>query len=241
MSTPALRTARKIALRVLLGVVVVGDIALMVWLAGWPGVALVLLPILVLFGPTAVAVRTGRGSLGKRADGTRGWVAWLLFAPYLMTSRLSFDLVLVFSRGKPFAVVAPNLAFGRRLTDAEAKRIDFVSVLDVAAEFAEVRAFRRRPGYCSLPVFDITAPTPAQLRIAVDWLRGAVARGPVYVHCALGHGRSACVVLAYLLATGVVTTVAEGMKLLRERRPKVKLTRSQREAAGAFELTSPRL
>lgn len=224
----------KIVSWVLLAVVVIGDIALMGWLAGWQGVALVLLPILILFGPTAVAVRTGRGSLGKRPDGTRGWGAWLLSAPYLVTARVLFYFV-TFSRAKPFAVVAPNLAFGRRLTDWEARREGFTSVLDLAAEFTEVRAFRELPGYYSLPVFDTHPPTPEQLRLAVDWLKDAAARGPVYVHCALGHGRSACVVLAYLLATGAVASYADGLKLLRARRPKARLHASQREAVRAFE------
>ena len=187
-------------------------------------------PLLVLFGPTAVAVRTGRGSLGKRPDGQRSWAFWFLFAPYLVLSRVLFDLTVIFSRERPFAVAAPNLAFGRRLTEREARRSDFASVLDLAAEFIEVRTFRQLSGYHSLPVFDTTAPTPEQLRFAVEWLRDAVARGPVYVHCALGHGRSACVILAYLLATGVVATVAEGMKLRREKRPNVKLHASQRDA-----------
>lgn len=228
------RDARKIVLRALLAVVVIGDVALMVWLAGWQGVALVLLPLLILSGPTAVAVRSGRGALGKRADGTRGWGPWLLFAPYLVTARVLFCFV-TFSRAPPFAVVAPNLAFGRRLTSREAQEAGFVSVLDLAAEFTEVRAFRELPGYLCLPVFDTHPPTPEQLRFSVGWLKEAVTRGPVYVHCALGHGRSACVVLAYLLASGTVVSYADGLNLLRERRPKARLHIPQREALRAFE------
>lgn len=233
--TPA---ARKIAFRVLIAVVAIGDVVLMAWLAGWQGVAIVLSPILLLFGPTVMATRTGRGSLGKREDGSRGWGPWLLFAPYLVTARVLFDLMRLLSREPAFAEVAPALTFGRRLTEREARRTDFVAVLDLAAEFSEVQGFRELPGYCSLPVFDTHPPTPEQLRCAVGWLTEAVARGPVYVHCALGHGRSACVVLAFLLATGAVATYADGLKLLRKTRPKARLNPAQREAVRAFEPAS---
>lgn len=209
---------------------VVGLTAFQWQAGGWEAVSLTWVPVLVFFGPVIVAVRTGRGSLGKRSNGRRSWAFRLLFAPYLVLSRVLFDLTVVFSRERAFAVVVPNLAFGRRLTEQEAKRSDFVSVLDLAAEFTEVRTFRRLSGYCTLPVFDTTAPTREQLRFAVVWLKEAVARGPVYVHCALGHGRSACVVLAYLLATGTVANVAEGMKLLRGKRPRVRLSAAQKIA-----------
>ena len=209
----------------------VGGVTGFAWLdRGWETVVWMWVPVLVFFGPIGLALRYGWTSLGKRSDGRRSWGVRVLLLPYLLLTRCGFELALAFSQERAFAVAAPNLAFGRRLTEREAKGSDFVSVLDLAAEFIEVRTFRRLPGYCSLPVFDTTAPTPEQLRCAVDWLRAAVARGPVYVHCALGHGRSACVVVAYLLATGTVANVAEGMKLLRGKRPRVRLSAAQKIA-----------
>jgi protein-tyrosine phosphatase len=62
-----------------------------------------------------------------------------------------------------------------------------------------------------------------------------VAFGPVYVHCALGHGRTATVVLAYLLATGQVATLREGLARLRTLRPGVGLHRQQAELVRRWE------
>ena len=52
--------------------------------------------------------------------------------------------------------------------------------------------------------------------------------GPVYVHCALGHGRSALVTAAVLLRRGIVGDVRAAELHLRERRPGVRLKGVQR-------------
>lgn len=110
-----------------------------------------------------------------------------------------------------------------------------MSVLDLAGEFPEERSQRELPGYRSLPVLDATAPTEDELRSAVAWIAEAIGAGPVYVHCALGHGRSACVVIAYLLSVGAVDTVAEGVRLLRSLRPGIRLHPPQLRLLREFE------
>jgi hypothetical protein len=176
--------------------------------------------------------------LGKRGDGRRSAWAWVMLAPYFLLNAVTFRLYRLFSREPAFAEVAPNLFFGRRLGAREARRAEghgWVAVLDLAAEFPEVGPLRRLPGYRSLPVLGATAPAEEQFREAVAWLVGVVASGPVYVHCALGHGRTACVVVAYLLSAGLVTSAAEGLRLLRASRPGVRLHRSQRQLVRKYE------
>jgi protein-tyrosine phosphatase len=68
----------------------------------------------------------------------------------------------------------------------------------------------------------------------VQWLSHRLKAGSVYVHCALGHGRTGCIVSAYLLATGVVPSIGEAVNLLRSLRPGVDLNRDQRRALRAF-------
>jgi protein-tyrosine phosphatase len=52
--------------------------------------------------------------------------------------------------------------------------------------------------------------------------------GAVYIHCAVGHGRSATVAAAVLLARGLAANPREAVALLRRSRPLVRLTRVQR-------------
>jgi hypothetical protein len=174
----------------------------------------------------------------KRANGRLPLLAWLLFGPYLLLSAFSFWLYRVSNRQPAYGEAAPNLFFGRRLTPREVRRaqgLGWQSVLDLAPEFSEVDGLRTVRRYRSFPVLDATAPTGEQLSEAVAWIRESVAIGPAYVHCALGHGRTAMVVLAYLLASGEVATVQEGLARLRGQRPGVGLHWQQAEVVRGLE------
>jgi hypothetical protein len=212
--------------------------SLAVWdLLGWWTVVVLYAAASCLLLSLAYA-GAGARLLGKRPDGRLGPLSWILFGPYHGLNTVIFNLYRFLDRDPPFARVAPNLDFGRRLTAGEAGRIEdrgWVGVLDLAAEFGEVRPLRHARHYRSMPVLDGTAPTPSQLREAVAWLIAVGREAPVFVHCALGHGRSASVVVAYLLSNRYVTTIREGEALLQSLRPGVKLNRRQVGALRAFE------
>lgn len=199
--------------------------------AGVPGVPLLhaaaafaLLAATYLFG--------GPGWLLKRADGRRPWWAWIPWGPVFGFNGLSAWLHRAIAGREPHARVTDRLFFGRRLTARELGDAGWERVLDLAAEFP---ATRTTTGYRSLPVLDAMPPTGEQLRSAVEWINEGLTAGPVYVHCAFGHGRSACVVIAWLLAAGEVTTVEEGERRLKTLRPGVRLTRAQADALRPFE------
>ncbi len=154
------------------------------------------------------------GLLLKRASGHQSIGAWVLFGPYFTLNALAFGLYRLVSREPPYAQVMPNVFFGRRLSASECTAVPWTGVLDLAAEFAETRPLSKLAGYKSMPVLDGTCPTEHQLVSAMSWINAMVHSGPVYIHCALGHGRSACVVIAYLLTVGEVSTVGEGVKCL---------------------------
>jgi protein-tyrosine phosphatase len=166
--------------------------------------------------------------LGKRADGGRELWARLLFAPYLLLTRFVFVLYRLFTRQPAVSEIAPGLHLGRRLGMKEARRFADAAVLDLAAEFSELPRLQGNGHYRSLPQLDTTAPTVQQLGEAVRWIADQMRERAVFVHCALGQGRSACVVLAYLLHAGRVKDVREGVKLLRQLRPGVGLTGGSR-------------
>lgn len=195
----------------------------------------------VSFGLVSVAyLGLGPRLLLKRSSGRRGAWAWLFHGPYLLLNGLGFRLYRLAERRPPFDLVAPNLYLGRRLTAVEARRPGtpiWSAVLDLAAEFPEVGPLRRAGAYRSMPVLDATAPTPGELSEAVAWLSEQLPGGPVYVHCALGHGRSATIAIAYLLATGRAATVEEGLQSVLSRRAGVRPNPEQMAALRAFART----
>ena len=71
-----------------------------------------------------------------------------------------------------------------------------------------------------LPTTDFTPPRLEDIQKAVAFMQAQVARGhKVYVHCKAGRGRSATLVLCYLIAKGLTPAQAEA--LLLEKRPHV--------------------
>ena len=181
----------------------------------------------------------GPGLLLKQPSGRHAPWAWVLFGPYFLLNAVTFGLYRRFSREPATVEVAPGVFLGRRLARAECSTPMWRSVLDLAAEFAEARPLRALAGYRSLPVLDATPPSEEQLRSAAAWVAEAVRSGPVYIHCALGHGRSACVVIAYLLLSGQVKRAEEGERWLQSLRPGVRLNASQHARLVAFQLQTP--
>lgn len=169
--------------------------------------------------------------LGKKPDGRLSIWSWIPLGPYFLANLVTFRLYRLFAHGPAYVEVIPQLYFGRRLSRREAQAgclLGWQGVLDLATEFTETRPLRMLPGYRSLPLLDATAPPAEKLTEAIAWLGSALRSGPVYVHCAFGHGRSACLVIGYLLSLGVVKSVAEGETLLRSMRHGVVLNADQR-------------
>ena len=98
-----------------------------------------------------------------------------------------------------------------------------VSTLDLTAEFSELAFVRALDGYKCLPVLDTEAPSMEQLRSGSDWIAGRIEAGPVYVHCALGHGRSATMVAAFLMRSGRAPSAEGAVEMVARQRPKIGL------------------
>lgn len=139
----------------------------------------------------------------KRLTGTRHWLAWPLFGPFFIANSLTFHLHRLISFQSVSHEIVPGLFLGRRMTAREAVSQQPApdAVVDLACEFAEAPAFLLCPGYLSLPTLDGTTPSAQQLYTGVRHISQHLTRGPVYVHCALGHGRSATLVAAFLLVS----------------------------------------
>lgn len=172
---------------------------------------------------------------GKTASGQRRIIAWLPFGLFFLLSRCTLELYRRTNRRQaPVAEVTPGLWFARRLTapEAEALPAKLAGVLDLAGEFP--KAPLESEAYQTLPLLDGLPVSDADLRVALDWLAEHTPRGPVLVHCALGHGRTGSIILAWLLSRGEIADLAAGVARLQELRPGFGISAAQLARVGQF-------
>jgi hypothetical protein len=190
------------------------------WLAAWLGGSLLALGV--------AHVRGAHRVLGKGPDGTIAISSRVLHAPYFVLSGSFWWLTRWLSREPAFTVVSDDLVIGRRLLPGEVPGT-FANYLDLTAEFAEPAPIRCRDGYHCVPLLDGAAPPPGVLVDVIATLRP----GRTYVHCAQGHGRSALVAVAWLLAHGRHDSVDSALGAMIALRPRVHLTPAQRRCLNA--------
>ena len=208
--------------------------------------ALIPVPMLAPWGvfllwPAAALAITAAAYFGlgpgifRKTEGRLPWSTRLVLAPVLLGHYLS--LVYYRRQCRPWDKVAPGVLIGRQLSEAEAARLvkqGVTAVLDLTAEFAEMPAFRRT-SYRNIPILDLTAPAPEQLRAAAAFIAEESARGTVYVHCKIGYSRSAAAVGAYLLTSGRAATAQEAVAMLRRARPAIIIRSEAMDALRALE------
>ena len=113
---------------------------------------------------------------------------------------------------------------------------DLPAILDVCAEYPRPRC---RGAYRVLPLLDMVAPSENDLMRAALLLEALRRKhGKVLTCCALGYGRSAAVVLTWLLAFGGCRDLAQATAQLKQARPQMVLPP---ETARAVEAAVGRL
>ena len=161
----------------------------------------------------------------KRKDGTINPLGYLLCLPLHLLNWISLQLATRNERNGALHEIAPNLWLGRRPSASEASALVAEgewAVVDLTSEFQETRLLRNGKYLC-LPILDHTAPTPTQVESALGFIAAERPARKVLVHCALGHGRSATIVAAWLLRNKTVKTAIEADQRLRQIRPGVRL------------------
>lgn len=159
----------------------VGWFALQSWLAVWACASFLLV--------ASCYHRRHAGFLGKR-DGRHPLASWLLFWPYLAGYYITWLLVRLRGRA-PYAVHDAGLSVGRRLCAAEARTLPAgCCVIDLSGELPETAALRGT-AYHHVPLLDMQAPRPSQVRAVLALVNEQRRLGrPVYLHCAMGYSRS---------------------------------------------------
>ena len=175
----------------------------------------------------------GPWPFGKDARGRLHPISAVLLAPYLAFAWLT--LLLLRLRSEPgHHEVRPRLFLGRRPLRASELPAGVSLVVDLTSEFPRVDL--AEADYVCLPTLDGSAPTDlGAARALIERIRAH--DGIVYVHCAAGHGRSAAIVAAVLIAEGRAEGPRHAIDLIRAVRPGIGLSASQRALVDA--LTSP--
>ena len=193
------------------------------WLLAWSGASFIAVAL--------AYVRQRPEIFGKRPDGTlTPWHVVLLW-PYLLFTWVAWFLGSRLSREAAGHLIAPGLWLGRRAFGREIPP-DVSLIVDLTAEMPEPASARRGRTYLCLPTLDGSVPDRAKLRTLVETITAWP--GGVYVHCALGRGRSALVVAAVLLARGVVPDFAGASQMLKKARPSVWMNAAQRAYMGRW-------
>jgi hypothetical protein len=194
----------------------------------WPALSLTIVAG-AYFGLYATVTRKEAGRLSVSAR--------LLLAPWLIGQHTSW---LYYRRQcRPWDEIVPNVWIGRRLTDREATGASaqgITAVLDLAAEFSEADSFLTLE-YLNLPVLDLTAPAPEQLRAAANFISAHRTHGVVYIHCKIGYSRSAAVAGAWLLDAGIASTAEEAVAQMLAVRPSLVVRAEAWEALREFHRT----
>ncbi len=175
---------------------------------------------------TAFAYLTGNAAVfQKQANGSLSAAATILLLPYLAGVRLNMAYWL---RGKAKTVqVRDDVLIG----SVSAISDSLPAVFDVCAEYP-------RPcyhgAYRVLPMLDMVAPSEndlVQAALLLEELRRQ--HGKVLTCCALGYGRSAAVVLTWLLVYGGCRDLAQATAELKQTRPQMVLPQETAKAVEA--------
>ena len=188
--------------------------------SAWPALAFLAVAIAYL--------KVGARLLGKRPDGSLPTLIVALLLPYFFLTWGIWRLIRL-GRERCYDLVAPGLYLGRRPVGRELPD-EVTIVVDLTAEFPRPPGIKSGCEYRCLPTLDGFVPDEMPCRNLVDLLAGHP--GPIYVHCAQGHGRSAVVVGALLVRKGFAKNAADAEQIMKSARPGVSLSSSQRALLG---------
>jgi protein-tyrosine phosphatase len=197
------------------------------WLLVWPAVSFLVVAI--------AYAGAGPSLLGKRPAGTIAAWALVLHLPFFALTWGLWHIHRRLVRREPAHEIVPGMWIGRRPLPRELPSA-VTLIVDLTCEFRELVGVRTSRTYICLPTLDSMAPRPVDLCRAVDVV--AKWEGPVFIHCAAGHGRTGMFAASVLVARGLASDVAAAIKMLRAVRPGIRLNPAQRQRVEALVATT---
>lgn len=168
--------------------------------------------------------------LGKSSDGSFPIWSRIMFSPYLYFVRLFSTLRRLTSGEPPYSEVCDGLFVGGWPSSLEKLPPGNPAVIDCTCELPRKKEVSGL-AYLCVPIWDTRAPQPAEIESAVRWAcRKRSQNIPIFVHCAYGHGRSVAVMCALLVALGLAEDWKNAEKMIRERRPYIRMNSLHRNA-----------
>ncbi|KAL5568607.1 hypothetical protein UlMin_025182 [Ulmus minor] len=168
--------------------------------------------------------------LAKNTDGSFPIWALVIFSPYLFFVRGFSALRRLFSGEAPYSEIVDGVYVGGWPSSPDKLPPGNPAIVDCTCEFPRMSEFGKHAYFC-VPTWDTRSPEPAAIESAVKWAcRKREQNRPVFVHCAYGHGRSVAVMCALLVALGVVQDWKDAEKLIKEKRPYIRMNTLHRKA-----------
>jgi len=176
----------------------------------------------------------------KDAQGKIPFYIKLFFTPFLVITHL-YNTFLRKHDGVPsIQYVGNNLYIGDKVTSSDLTVIaqkNIKAILDVTAEFESLSwsLLDGKISYLNVPILDHSVPSDDQLRQAVIWITNQQLHGgAVLVNCALGRGRSALVIAAYMLSISKERNISEILRDLKNIRTTINPNTRQRKQLEHF-------
>ena len=175
------------------------------------------------------------GIFRKKSNGRIPFCIKLAFIPFLVIIHSYNKLARDFDKVPSIQRISDKLFIGDRVTPSDAPILiekQIHAVLDVTAEFESLNwaAFLESISYLNIPVLDHAIPSEEELLRAIIWIRNQqVYNGPVLVNCALGRGRSALVIAAFLLNQSRNDDIPDVLAHLKALRKTIRLNKRQRK------------
>lgn len=173
--------------------------------------------------------------LGKNPDGTFPIWSLIMFSPFLYFVRGFSALRRLRSGEASYSEISEGLYVGGWPYAPEKLPPGNPAIIDCTCELPRKLEL---PGYAymCIPIWDTRAPQPAEVESAVRWAsRKRAQKIPIFVHCAYGHGRSVAVMCALLVALGVAEDWKNAEKLIKEKRPYIRMNALHRKALDEWE------